>query len=53
MNLAPDPCEFVVELVSQLLHADVLITDLAEQVETLEAEVIRLRTILDHAGVAA
>ena len=38
-----DAYEFFVELVSQLFHADVLITD---QAERLEAENERLRTTL-------
>jgi uncharacterized small protein (DUF1192 family) len=39
-----DAYEFFVELVSQLFHAGVLITEQAERIEALEAEVARLRT---------
>jgi hypothetical protein len=37
-----DAYEFFVEHVSQLFHADVLITDQAERIEALEAEVARV-----------
>jgi hypothetical protein len=43
MSIAMDAREFVVELVTQLFHADVLITEQAERIEFLEAEVGRLR----------
>ena len=39
-----DAYEFFVELVSQLFHADVLITEQAERIEALEAENARLKT---------
>jgi hypothetical protein len=38
-----DVAEFLAELVSQLFHADVLITDQAEPIEALEAKVARLK----------
>lgn len=37
-----DAFEFFVELVSQLFHAGVLITDQAERIEALQAESARL-----------
>jgi hypothetical protein len=40
-----DAYEFFVELVSQLFHADVLISDQAQRIETLEAELARLRLV--------
>ena len=39
-----DAYEFFVELVSQLFHADVLISQQAERIEALEAELARVRT---------
>ena len=49
-----DAFEFFVELVSQLFHADVLVTEQAERIEALEAEVDRLRDSLGTAsGMAA
>jgi hypothetical protein len=42
LNDAP---EFLVELIGQLFHADVLITEQAERVEELEGEVARLRAV--------
>jgi hypothetical protein len=38
-----DAYVFFVELVSQLFHADVLITDQAQRIEALEADLARLR----------
>ncbi len=49
-----DAFEFFVELISQLLHADVLIADQARRIESLEAEIERLRAALEQpAGAAA
>ena len=48
-----DAFEFFVELVSQLFHADVLITEQAERIKALEAEVGRLRAALDDSTGAA
>jgi len=49
-----DAYEFFVELVTQLFHADVLITEQSERIEALEAEVERLSAALDDkTGVAA
>jgi hypothetical protein len=45
--------EFLVELVSQLFHADVLITEQAERIEALKAEVAQLRAALGDAEGAA
>jgi uncharacterized small protein (DUF1192 family) len=53
MSIAMDAREFVVELVTQLFHADVLITEQAERIEFLEAEVGRLRAALAEARAAA
>jgi hypothetical protein len=48
-----DAVEFLVELISQLFHADVLIAELAERIDALEAESDRLRTMLaDNLGAA-
>jgi hypothetical protein len=53
MTLA-DAREFLVELISQLFHADVLITEQAERIDALEAEVDRPRQSLRKAsGMAA
>jgi uncharacterized small protein (DUF1192 family) len=41
-----DAFELLVEIVSQLFHADVLITEQAERIEVLEAEVERLQAAL-------
>jgi uncharacterized small protein (DUF1192 family) len=48
-----DAREFLVELISQLFHADVLITEQAERIEALEAEIGRLRAALANAASAA
>ena len=49
-----DAFEFFVELVSQLFHADTLIAEQAHRIETLEAEVARLRAAFDdQTGAAA
>ena len=53
MTTLADAREFLVELISQLFHADVLITEQAERIETLEAENDRLRAALADAGGAA
>ena len=47
-----DAREFLVELISQLFHADVLITEQAERIEALEDEVVRLRASLARAAAA-
>ncbi len=47
-----DAFEFFVELVSQLFHADVLITDQAERIEALEAEIARLKARSDQTAAA-
>ena len=46
MTTLNDAREFLVELISQLFHADVLITEQAERIEALESEVERLRASL-------
>jgi hypothetical protein len=48
-----DAFEFFVELVSQLFHADTLITDQARRIEALEAEIGRLRPGTGEATGAA
>ena len=48
-----DAREFLVELIGQLFHADVLITEQAERIDTLEAEIGRLRAALAEATAAA
>lgn len=41
MTTLADAREFLAELISQLFHADVLITEQAERIQVLEAEVQR------------
>jgi uncharacterized small protein (DUF1192 family) len=53
MTTFADTREFLVELISQLFHADVLITEQAERIEALEGEVGRLRAALAKASSAA
>jgi len=53
MTTFADTREFLVELISQLFHADVLITEQAERIDALEADVGRLRSSLDVAKGAA
>jgi uncharacterized small protein (DUF1192 family) len=54
MTTLADAREFLAELISQLFHADVLITGQAERIEALQAEVARLRAALrDTDGAAA
>jgi len=54
MTTLADARQFLVELISQLWHADALITEQAERIETLEADNARLRRELDHTrGLAA
>jgi len=54
MTTFTDAREFLVELINQLFHADVLITEQVERIEALEVEVARLRAALgDTTGVAA
>jgi len=43
---------FLVELISQLCHADVLITEHAERIEELEAEINGLRRALEKTAAA-
>ena len=52
MTSLTDASEFLVELISQLFHADVLITEQAERIEALEAETARLRAALAKATAA-
>jgi hypothetical protein len=44
---------FLAELISQLFHADTLITEQAERIEALEADNDRLRTPLTEVKGAA
>lgn len=48
-----DAQQFLTDLISQLFHADLLITDQAERIELLEAEVARLKAALDKVSGAA
>ena len=41
------------ELIAQLDHADRLITEMAERIDALEAEIVRLRAVLAETGGAA
>jgi hypothetical protein len=50
MTTFVDAGEFLVELISQLFHADVLITEQAVRIEALEAEVAQLRQSLGGAS---
>ena len=47
-----DASDFLAELISQLFHADVLITELAERIDALESEIARLK-VHGANGVAA
>jgi hypothetical protein len=47
-----DAGEFLIELISQLFHADVLITEQTERIEALEDEVVRLRASVVRAVAA-
>ena len=47
-----DAFEFLVELISQMVHSDLLITEQAERIETLEADNDRLRAMVDDREVA-
>jgi uncharacterized small protein (DUF1192 family) len=49
---AADAAEFLAELISQLFHADLLITEQAERIDTLEAEIDRLRAALPREAAA-
>lgn len=54
MTTLTETGEFLVELISQLFHADVLITEQADRIEALGAEVAELRRSLRKAsGIAA
>jgi hypothetical protein len=53
MTSLADAREFLVELISQLFHADVLITEQAERIGALEAESERLRAALAEPSEAA
>ena len=46
MTTLADAREFLVQLISQLFHADVVITEQAERIDALEAEIDGLRTAL-------
>jgi hypothetical protein len=48
-----DAKNFVLELISQLSHADMLITEQAERIEALEAEMERPQAVLAEAKGAA
>jgi hypothetical protein len=52
MTIATDAAEFLVEIVTQRFHADVLITEQAERIEALEVEVERLQAVLAEAAGA-
>jgi hypothetical protein len=52
MTIATDAAEFLVDIVTQLFHADVLITEQAERIEALEVEVERLQAVLAEAAGA-
>ena len=47
MQNATDVVELVAELAAELRHADALITDQAERIAALEAEIVLLRNLLD------
>jgi hypothetical protein len=47
-----DAAHFLAELISQLVHADVLVTEQAERIDALEAEVIQLRAALQNGAAA-
>jgi hypothetical protein len=54
MTIANDAGELLVEIVTQLFHADVLITEQAERIEALEAEIGQLQAALvEVKGTAA
>ena len=47
-----EAADFLAELVSQFLHADTLITEQAERIETGEAEIARLKAGSDQTAAA-
>jgi len=53
MTTATDAQEFLAGLISQLFHADVLITEQAERIDALEAAVARLRAAQAEVSGAA
>jgi hypothetical protein len=53
MTTLADAREFLVELIRQLFHTDVLITEQAERIDALEAEVDRQREALRKASEMA
>jgi hypothetical protein len=53
MTTLADAQEFLVELISQLFHADVLITEQAERIEALEGENAELPAALTELWGAA
>ena len=53
MTTLNDAREFLVELISQLFHADALIAEQAERIEALEGEIDRVRAALARAQTAA
>jgi len=48
-----DANEFLAELISQLFHADTLITEQVERIEVLESENAELRPALGERGGTA
>ena len=50
MTTASHAQETLDELVAELHHADTLITEQAERIEALEAEIARLRTLAKGAA---
>jgi uncharacterized protein YceH (UPF0502 family) len=53
MTIATHAQEAIAELAAELHHADALITEQANRIEALEAEVARLRATLAEASGAA
>lgn len=49
MTTLADAREVLVELISLLIHADMLVAEQAERIEVLETEVLRLRDALGEA----
>jgi uncharacterized small protein (DUF1192 family) len=54
MTISGDAHDLLVEIATQLFHADVLITEQAERIEALEADIERLQAALaEKKGAAA